>query len=267
MKTHQKRCHAFVGAVFATLLLAVSPVRAEVSWITLPLAGGGTLDAVLGVPEGAEKRPAVIYSHGTFVRRMGYDVAKMKGYDIEDYVEALVAAGYVALAPMRNVHSLSDPSSARPGEVMNQSKRQWIEAIEQGIASVTAGIQFLTAHERVSGPVGLVGFSEGGLVSLWASIEGAEAKALVLMSPATIRDAGPRNQKNAKSRLAAVKAPMLVTAGANDNRSILKSVSMGFDGAGGGRRNKGWLSGRSRMVLSGPPRALGGRPVLPRPAP
>ncbi len=79
--------------VSAALLIAVSPAWAEVVWIKLPLAGGGTLNALLGVPDDSAKHPAVLYSHGTFVRRMGYDEARANGYDIRDYVDALVKAG------------------------------------------------------------------------------------------------------------------------------------------------------------------------------
>ena len=118
-------------------------------------------------------------------------------------------------------------ASARQGEVLDQTQREWIDSIEQGIASVTAGMQLLTGHERVSGPSGLIGFSEGRLVTLWAAVEGTEAKAIVLMSPATIRDAGLRSQRAAKrpGRPAAIKAPLFITVGADDYRSIRKGVA------------------------------------------
>lgn len=221
----------FNAFVFLLISVVVIPAlaRAETQWIDLPLATGGSIKALLGVPDGAAKAPSVIYSHGTFVRRVGYEDAKTGGYDIRDYVDAIVKAGYVALAPVRDIHPLSS-SRVRPGEMTNQTRQEWIESIDQGIASVVAGIRFLASHDRVSGPIGLIGFSEGGLVTLWAAIEGADAKALVLMSPATIRDAGPRSMKAAKrrGRLAAIKPPLFITVGTDDERSIRKGVAAGL---------------------------------------
>lgn len=220
----------FSGIILVTFMLMTSPVFAGVEWIKLPLADGSTLDALLGVPDDAQQHPAVIYSHGTFVRRMTYEGARQDGYDIRDYVDALVEAGYIALAPVRDIHRLPGYASVGPGEVMDQTQQQWIEAIDQGIASIVAGVSFLSNHERSTGKTGLVGFSEGGLATLWSIVDGTHADAVVLMSPATIRDAGPRSLKAVKKsgRVSTINSPLFITVGEDDNRSIKKFVAKGL---------------------------------------
>lgn len=91
--------HSIVATLgFLGFCAATTPSHAETQWIDLPVATGGSVKALLGIPDGASKAPGVVYNHGSFVRRMGYNAAKAKGYDVADYVNALNAAGYVALA-------------------------------------------------------------------------------------------------------------------------------------------------------------------------
>ena len=211
----------FLGWNFVT-----APAVAETKWIDLPVSTGGTVKALLGVPDGAAKAPGVVYSHGTFVRRMGYEAASAKGYDIADYVEALNAAGYAALAPVRDHARLPDPGNARRGEVGREPTPSLQAGIEQGIASLQAAVQFLRGHATASGKVGAMGFSEGGLVTIWTLLEGLQVDAAVLMSPATIKKARRLNMKNAMGAggFGDIKAPLLVTVGEDDNDSIRRVV-------------------------------------------
>lgn len=181
---------------------------------------------MLGVPEGVSAAPGVVYSHGTFVRRMGYEAAKAKGYDVAAYVEALNKAGFVALAPVRSEGRLPDPGNARRGEVGKEPRPSLQAGIEQGIAAVEAAVEFLRGHPTATGKVGAIGFSEGGLATLWSLVQGLEVDAAVLMSPATIRKAGRLNMKNASESggLSGIAGAVLITLGANDNPPILKGV-------------------------------------------
>lgn len=214
-------CAPLVGC-----LLGAVPGHADMAWIDLPVATGGAVKALLGVPDGAAKAPGVVYSHGTFVRRMGYDAAKAKGYDVAAYVEALNAAGFVALAPIRDEGVMPDPYKARRGDVMRESRSGLQAGIAQGIAAVQAAAAYLRAHATTTGKVGVIGFSEGGLATLWSLVNGLKADAAVLMSPATIRKAGRLNMKNASESagLSRIAGQVLITLGTDDNPSILKGV-------------------------------------------
>jgi len=216
------RCSLLVAAFFFIL---TQPVQAKISWIDLPLAGGGTVKALLGVPEGTEKFPAVIYSHGMIVRRIGYDVAASNGYDVKDYVEALNKAGYIALAPIRDMARLANPHDFR-GKIDKMSNEEFAGGVRQGIAAIEAGATFLADHPRRTGKLGIMGFSEGGLATLWAAIREVDASAVILMSPATIRQAGKYSMKPATrpTRLKKIKGEVMITMGRNDGRSILKVV-------------------------------------------
>lgn len=215
--------------VFAvlSLFLVHAPARAGTTWIDLPLPSGGTVKALLGVPDGVSKAAGVVYSHGTAVRRLGYQGAKKQGYDIADYVEALNAAGYVALAPVRDSGVLANPLNPRKGAVADETTPSMIKGLEQGIASLNAAVAYLKAHPTATGKVAALGFSEGGLVTTWTAMRGLEADALVLMSPATIRNAKRLNMKTASEdpALAAIKAPLLITLGKRDNAAILKGIN------------------------------------------
>lgn len=218
-----RRLSLSFSLVFGMLLFATAPGFAETKWIDLPVSTGGTVKALLGVPDGVTSAPGVVYSHGTAVRRWGYSGAKSRGYDVADYVEALNQAGYVALAPIRDQGVLSNPS---PGEVMRESTSSVQAGINQGIASLQAAVDFLKAHPTANGKVGTVGFSEGGLVSVWTAMEGLDVQAIVLMSPATYKQARRLSLKNAvgSGGLGGIKAPVMVTLGRNDNPPILGLV-------------------------------------------
>lgn len=211
--------------IAAALAFAPSAIAA-MEWIDLPVSTGGSVKALVGVPDGVNKAPGVIYSHGTAVRRLGYDAAKKQGYNITDFVEALNEAGFVAIAPVRHEGMLPNPFNARKGAVGDETPRSMQAGIEQGIASVEAAKAFLLNHPTATGKVGAIGFSEGGLVTTWTAINGLDANAYVLMSPATIRSAGRLNMKTAsEANLSAIKSPLLITLGTRDNRAILKGIS------------------------------------------
>lgn len=210
----------------AIVILSALPAHAAMEWIDLPVSTGGSVKALLGVPDGVTNAPGVVYSHGSKVRRQGYEASKKGGYDVADWVEALNKAGYVAIAPVRDSGVLPNPLSARKGDVGNESSDSMIQGLEQGIASLQAATALLKAHPTATGKVGALGFSEGGLVTTWAAIRGLDADALVLMSPATIRSAKRLNMKNASEAIApgSIAAPVLLTLGKRDNAAILKGI-------------------------------------------
>jgi dienelactone hydrolase len=190
------------------LIMLAAPALADTKWVEFSV-DGETVRARMAVPDGAGPHPAVIYNHGGVVREKGYDDATERGYDIDGYVKALADADYIGLAPVRE-HLMNDDYEA---------------AVIGGVATVKAAIAYLQGRADTDPlRIGAIGFSEGGLVTLWSAIEGAKLKAIVLMSPATIRDAAERQLKTAarKPYLQRLTMPVMLTVGADDNRSIRK---------------------------------------------
>ncbi len=195
-----------VPFVFGLFLIA--PAAAETIWVEFSV-DGVSVRALVAKPAGDGPFPAVLYNHGSVVRERGYDESAVRGYDIPGYIEALAAAGYVGVAPVRE----------------HLTSAGYREAIIGGVATVKAAIGYLKTRADVDpARIGAIGFSEGGLVTLWSAIEAADLQAVVLMSPATIRDAGDRRLGRAtkETNLARIKAPVLLTVGADDNPSIRK---------------------------------------------
>lgn len=214
----------FFTLVFGITLVfpAVLDVQAKTEWIELK-AAGTAVRAILAVPEGPGPHPAVIFNHGTGVRHHGYEGSKSKGQsDVRDFTDALVKDGYLALAPIRRFLA-DDAYMERHRQV--GGKRAWKTVVDKGVETVQAAKAYLEGRDDVAKKkIAVVGFSEGGNVSLWTAIETTGFAAVVLMSPATIRAAGSRRLGAAGSvdNLANIKAPVLLTIGEDDNRSIVK---------------------------------------------
>lgn len=173
------------GFAVALAVCAGSPsARADLQWISLTTAQGETVQALFGRPDqGSGPFPAVIYNHGTEVRQNGYDEAG-NGTDVKGFVQALNSQGYVALAPIRRFESGT--------AFMNRSQavgtpEQWTAAIDGGLRTTAAARAYLAGQREVEPrAIGVLGFSEGGNIALWALIGGMEFKAAVLLAPAAI---------------------------------------------------------------------------------
>jgi len=183
---------------------------AEITRIRIPV-GTGTVATLMALPDGPGPFGAVIYNHGTVVREKGYEKARALGYDPADYVAALAAAGYIGLAPLREHLSAAAPRSS----------------VIEGVQVVSAAVRYLQGRADVlPSRIGAIGFSEGGLVTLWSAIRGVPLSAIVLMSPATMRDAGDWQLKAAArmSSLENIKIPVFLTVGARDIASIRRVI-------------------------------------------
>jgi len=123
------------------------------------------------------------------------------------YVQALAVAGYIGIAPIR--YHLAGANRER--------------AVKKGSDTVLAALDFLKSRPDVDASrIGAVGFSEGGLVTLWAAISGARLNIMVLMSPAVFYEAGNRSLMGAssKTQLQGLAMPILLTVGNKDIESI-----------------------------------------------
>lgn len=195
-----------------TLLLALScaALPAQAEWINLSLPTGETLKADLALPSDAKRAPAVIYLHGGRVREEGYEGAADEGYDVTAFSRAFADAGFVALSPVRQT-----PAEADMGD----------DAIDEGISATLAAIEFLQARPDVDPQrIAVVGYSEGGLIALWALTRLPDLAAGVVMSPA--RMTGSRataetqnfDQFMKTKAVKTIRAPILVTVGEKEPR-------------------------------------------------
>ncbi|MBT5357982.1 MAG: hypothetical protein HOL07_06495 [Rhodospirillaceae bacterium] len=223
-KTFSLLVLGFLGSIIAACQ-STAASNTVVSWVTLHTSAGETVSALYAEPKQAGRRPAVIYNHGTGVRQFGYDGAAAKGYDVKDYVRAIADAGYVALAPIREFNS--DTARFERGQTVG-SEAAWDGVVEGGIRTVHAARAYLTASPRVAADkIAVIGFSEGGNVTLWSLLENANYAAAVLMSPATLRSARKFGLRSAGKdpRIETLTLPVLLTVGADDMRQIRRVTS------------------------------------------
>lgn len=207
------------------LPLGVPTALAELSWIALTTDRGEQVQALLGRPNNQPGPvPAVIYNHGTEVRQDGYKEAGGTT-DVKGFVQALVAEGYVALAPIREFERRS--AFVREGRLQG-TPGQWEEVIEGGIRTTAAAYRYLVGQPFVDGrAIGAIGFSEGGNILLWALMEPIGIKAAVLLAPAAISVSTKYRLGAAslKGNVARITAPVFLAVMDDDNRAIREATT------------------------------------------
>lgn len=220
-----QKCIFLPGLLFVQIgliLQLTGCVHTKIETIKLPVNSADQVEAIYGVPEGEGKFPSIIYNHGNFVRKLGYWEAATRGYDVRDFVNALVQKGFVALAPIRKTGRLHLTSGGLPN-LLQQSPDEWTSAQKEGIAITSSAIQFLQSQPNVrKEKIGIIGYSEGGSITLWSSFEQQHLKAIVLMSPADIKQT-EFSFREACKKVEAIKAPVFLTLGKNDFPGIIKS--------------------------------------------
>ncbi len=174
-----------------TTLKDYKPKSADLRFVTITTEQKETVRAVLGEPSGSGNRSAVIFNHGTSTRCDGYEGAKRKGQMyVDDYVKALNEQGYVAIAPLRTLFAKEATLDRDPLTGIRRltgTPEQWTEVIAYGLRVVGAARRFLAERPGVNQEaIAIMGYSEGGNVSLWSAIETPGYRAVVLLSPATI---------------------------------------------------------------------------------
>ncbi|NQV54283.1 MAG: prolyl oligopeptidase family serine peptidase [Rhodospirillales bacterium] len=212
------------SAVLLTLQTA-GQAQAEIKWIDLALKGGGSVKASLGII-GSEKRPAIIFNHGTGVRHFGNAVQTRQGnMDVTDYVKALNKAGYHAIAPLRQRHR--NAAYVEHGGTVG-SGREWDEVVEEGIDVSASALAYLSKRTEVdTARIAIMGYSEGGNVTLWSSLRQSGYRAVVLLAPAALSSSPTYNLRSAASQdnLAPLSAPVFLAVGSDDIRPIRRITS------------------------------------------
>lgn len=179
------RCPVWFFALFAVVLSLSDPCRAELSLIELTTERGEVVRAVLGVPEAASgKRTAVIFNHGTDVRRDGYEGAKRAAMNVDDYVAPLTKRGYIVIAPLRTL--LAREATLDRGRLVG-TPEQWDAVLDYGQRAIAAARAYLERRPDVEPrSIVMMGYSEGGNLAIWAAIQSPAYRALVLVSPAAM---------------------------------------------------------------------------------
>ena len=233
------------------LMLAISygTSHAELQLLTLTTERNETVQAVFGDPGGSGKRPAIIFNHGTDVRRDGYEGAKRQGgMVVDDYVKALNDQGYIAIAPLRTL--LAREATLDRGRLVG-TPEQWDEVIAYGVRAVAAARRYLSGRSNVdSSAIVVMGYSEGGNVSLWSAIETPGYRAVVLLSPAAMPTS---------------RSYRLSTAAHEDRLQRIAAPEFAKDQPGFSRSSR--LPRRSQLVHEGTPRILERCHRLPAPTP
>ncbi len=223
--------------IFVFNIASTKDLKAEVKWIKLQTESGETISAIYGYPDNGGKHPAVIYNHGVLVRRIGYKEAanrdyKNRDYDVKDFVEALVESGFVAIAPIREYKRLSTTQWKQSGGRISKQAfgcgdiKTCTEAIKEGLRVIKSAIQFLKEQPNVADErIGIIGFGEGGLITLWSVFDYKDLKAIVLMSPSNAGKSPQFNFKEAVKRTEAITSPVFITLGDSDKRKIIKNCT------------------------------------------
>ena len=207
--------------MIVVLAISCGTSHANLQLITLTTERNETLQAVFGDVDSSDRRPAVIFSHGTDVRRDGYEGAKRQGgMNVDHYVEALNSQGYIAIAPLRTLRARE--TTLDRGRLVG-TPEQWDEVIAYSIRAVEAARRYLSERSNVnSKAIVAMGYSEGGNVSLWSAIETPGYRAVVLLAPAAMPTSKNYRLRAAASedRLQRIAAPVYLAVANNDFEGI-----------------------------------------------
>ena len=195
-------------------------LKAKAEWVKLQTEFGETFDAIYGYPDVAGRHPAVIYNHGSTVRKFGYHNSKDRGYDIKNFVHALAEAGFVAIAPIRK-HKRLPFRVGPPGDIVfHMSVQEWTGAVKEGSTVIGSAIQFLKNKPHVAiDKIGIIGFSEGGLITVFVASNHKDLRAVVLLSPAASRFSKNR-YVTAVHRFIEIDSPVFLLLGMSDLPAI-----------------------------------------------
>jgi pimeloyl-ACP methyl ester carboxylesterase len=166
---------------FLSGLIAASPTRAQDSppatvpgivrerlKLDVTPEGGGpvVLDAMITRLEKLEKRPLVVWSHGTTISDFGR-METHAGNSVEA-VMSFALRGWTVVSVVRRGYG---KSGVRPADVVGDCRaRDWPASAQAAAADVLAVLATLGAHEAIdSSRVAFAGISAGGFTSLAAA--------------------------------------------------------------------------------------------------
>jgi dienelactone hydrolase len=174
-------------------------------------SGSLRIEAYLYRPAGAGPFPVIIYNHGS---RDGYERAERP---FEYIGSLLTAAGYAVLVPERRGYGKSDGETFRD-EVGADHGARFIGRLKAESDDVLAAIEYLKTVPSVDmSRVGMMGWSFGGIVSVFAASRSERIFAVVDQAGGSLSWSRSRELQSALPRAAAgIRVPILCMAAAND---------------------------------------------------
>lgn len=194
----------------------------------------GTLriQAYLYTPPGTGPFPVVIYNHGS--RPPGNE--RLYG-PMTAVAKVLVADGYMVFEPTRRGYGRSDgqPTGEEIGTTRGDAyiRRLWEEA-----GDILAAEKFLaTIRSADRQRVGMIGYSEGGTLSIFAASEAPGKFACIVdQAGGTSWDRSPQLRQALPAAAAKVHVPLLAMIAANDRttasvRAVVEAAQKAHDAA------------------------------------
>lgn len=132
------------------------------------------------------------------------------------------------IAPIRKEGRLVSVTRGK-ADIMGGPTSEWNNAVVEGLEVIKAALKYMKARLNVeSNRIGIIGFSEGGNITLWSSLEHKDFKAIVLMSPASLDRSDEYNFSKALPKLDMISAPVFLTLGEGDIPIIFKNCTQDF---------------------------------------
>jgi dienelactone hydrolase len=203
------------GLIGSCLLLVATGARAQrkpQSYETLFYPSGKLkIEAYVYKPEGTGPFPVVIYNHGSRIE-----------HDREErpfaYVgEMLTRSGYVVIVPERRGYGKSD--GATFGEVVGEDRGpRFVTRVQEETDDVLAAVEFVkTLPYADTQRMGVMGWSFGGIVSVFAASRSAAFRVVVDQAGAALTwDRSPSMQKALKEAAGKIRIPLLGMVAEND---------------------------------------------------
>jgi len=204
-------------ATAATVLICVTGMRAQTSGgqqsyetVFYP-SGAMKIEAYVYKPEGAGPFPVVIYNHGSRMQ----DEREERPFA---YVGTMLRAnGYVVVVPERRGYGKSDgvPFGKAVGE---DRGTRFVARVQEETDDVLAAMEFLkTLPYADQTRIGVMGWSFGGIISVFAASRSSAFQAVVDQAGAALTwDRSPEMQKALKEAAGKIRVPLLGMVAEND---------------------------------------------------
>jgi dienelactone hydrolase len=174
-------------------------------------SGAMKIEAYVYRPEGAGPFPVVIYNHGSRMQ----DEREERPFA---YVGSMLRAnGYVVVVPERRGYGKSDgvPFGKAVGE---DRGTRFVARVQEETDDVLAAAEFLkTLPYADQTRIGVMGWSFGGIISVFAASRSSAFRAVVDQAGAALTwDRSPEMQKALKEAAGKIRMPMLGMVAEND---------------------------------------------------
>ncbi len=159
---------------------------------TIHYSYGGNFKGYLNIPEKAGRMPVIIYNYDHFLDRVGEDLAKKKGYDMEAFIRVFESWGYITLIPLERYRK--------------------INAIKGAIHYAR------NLPQARSEEIHLVGLTEGGFLSLLLLNEVPDVTSISILVPEPIHYTGYFSLPNLTRGIDHIQTPILMIVGEREKK-------------------------------------------------